>query len=204
MLYREGAILFCRKEGVGLVKVEFECRRCGKIVTAEQYKIDSYCPNPNCKTYLQKKPQPKHWLFQFNPSVYNWFDRIKQTNEPEQWLISQSSSVINKDDLVAVWSSEHKSQKSGVYALGKIITKPAKIPLNINQLKYFSDPSYANKFEEKPSAYAEYFKTFLDNPLLQEQCHRDPALKGMQVFINPQGTNFRLTYEQWERIQEVT
>ncbi len=187
-----------------MVKLEYECRRCGEIVTAEQYKTNHYCPNPKCETQLLQKPPPKHWLFQFNPSIYNWFDRIQQTNEPEQWLISQSSKFINKDDLVAVWSSEHKLHKSGVYALGKIITSQAKLPLNINQLKYFSDKKCASKFQEKPSAFVEYFKTNLDKPLLQEQCHQDPALKDMQVFINPQATNFRLTYEQWERIQELT
>ena len=184
-----------------MVIVEFQCRRCGQLATPEQYKKSPYCPDLACGTRLQLKPQPKYWLFQFNPSIYSWFDRIKQTKEPEQWLISQCSKLIHKNDLVAIWSS---GLKSGVYALGKITTNPIKIPLNINQAKYFSDNNFSSKFQEKPSALVEYFKICLDKPLLQEQCNQDKALLDLQVLINPQRTNFRLTNEQWERIQEIT
>ena len=160
-----------------------------------------FCPNPDCGTQLDPKPQPKHWLFQFNPKIYNWLDRINQTQEPEQWLISQSSKLIHKEDLVAIWSS---GQNSGIYALGKIITNPAKNPLNTDQVKYLSKPSFADKFQEKPSAFVEYFKVFVDKPILQEVCNHDSKLLDLQVLINPQRTNFPLTSEQWERIQELT
>lgn len=178
---------------------EFECRRCGKTASAQQYEISRFCSN--CGTFLVAKPQPKHWLFQFNPSIYNWFDRIKETKEPEQWLITQHASLIRKGDLVAIWSS---GSKAGVYALGQITTNPAKNPLNLNQQKYFLNKAYQEKFKEKPSVYVEYTKVYMEKPLLQEVCHSDSALSGMQVFTCPQGTNFRLTAEQWNKILELT
>jgi hypothetical protein len=131
-----------------LAKVEFECRRCGKIESAEQYKISPFCTG--CGTLLKIRPQPKHWLFQFNPATYKWFERIKETKEPEQWLISQNTRLIHKDDLVAIWGS---GQKAGIYALGQLTTNPTRNPLNPDQERYFLDKEVIGKFLEKNSAY---------------------------------------------------
>jgi hypothetical protein len=89
--------------------------------------------------------------------------------------------------------------------LGEIITNPTKNPLNPNQIRYFSDIDYIAKFGKKPSAYAEYFKVSGEKPLLEQGiCGEDTILGELQVFINPQGTNFRLNPEQWDRIVELT
>ena len=90
-----------------MAKVDYVCRKCGKVVTAEQYKLSRFCPDVNRETLLLEKPQPKHWLFQFNPSTYKWLDRIKETREPEQWLVSQHAKLIQREDLVAIWGSNH-------------------------------------------------------------------------------------------------
>ena len=108
--------------------------------------------------------------------------------------------MIHKGDLVVIWSS---GQKAGAYALGKIMTNPAKSILNPNQEQYFLKKDDISKFQEKYSAYVEYSKVCLEKPLLQEEFNRDKVLLDMQVFMNPQGTNFRLTEEQWSRILEL-
>jgi DNA-directed RNA polymerase subunit RPC12/RpoP len=185
-----------------LAKVEYVCRKCGKVVTVEQFKLSRFCPDVNCGTLLFEKPQPKHWLFQFNPSTYKWLDRIKVTQEPEQWLVSQHAKLIQRGDLVAIWGSNHNG---GIYALGEIITNPTKNPLNSNQIRYFSDIDYIAKFVEKPSVYVKHFKVFGEKPLLdQGVCSEDVMLGELQVLMNPQGTNFRLSLEQWDRIIEIT
>ena len=149
---------------------------------------------------MQPKPKPKHWLFQFNPSTYRWFDRNKETAEPEQWLISQLSTLIHRGDLVAVWGS---GQKAGVYGLGEVLTNPAKRPLNPAQAKYFVNQDSVDKFLEHYSAMVQYSKVLLEKPLSQEHCSRDPVLSKMQIMANQQGTNFRLTYDEWIRIVEL-
>lgn len=185
-----------------MAKIEYVCRKCGKVVTADQFKLRRFCPDVNCETLLYPKPQPKHWLFQFNPSTYKWIDRIKETQEPEQWLLSQHAKLIQKGDLIAIWGSNHNG---GIYALGNIITDPVKKPLNPKQIKDFSDIAYIAKFVEKRSVYVEYFKFSGEKPLLEQGvCSEDKMLSGLQVFMNPQGTNFHLTPEQWDRIVELT
>lgn len=180
------------------MNIEYECRKCERTVILEESKKVNYCPG--CGTVLGIKPQPKHWLFQFNPSIYRWFDRIKETKEPEQWLINQYIKLILKGDLVAVWCS---GKQAGVYALGQIVSIPAKNLLKSNQEKYFLNKSDIIKFQENFSAYVEYNKVYIENPLLQEECKEDNILLEMQVFAKPQGTNFRLTPEQWQRIEEL-
>ena len=191
-------VTFYRPKAKTLTDIEFECRKCRKTVSSEKYKISQFCPD--CGTFLHPHPQPRHWLFQFNPTTYRWLDRIKETREPEQWLASQHSKRIREGDMVAIWGS---GLKSGVYAIGQVVTKPTKKTLNADQQKYFLVKEDITKFCEKHSVLVKYSKVILDKPLLQDECNRDPILLEMQVIMKTQGTNFRLTTEQWNRITEL-
>jgi hypothetical protein len=68
----------------------------------------------NCGTLLTPTPKPCYWIFQFNPKKYPWFDRIKETRNPELWLESQHPEYMKKGDFVAIWAS---GKNAGVYAL---------------------------------------------------------------------------------------
>jgi hypothetical protein len=182
-------------EGASLHDAEFVCRKCGKVVSSAEHKLSPFCPK--CGTFLQPRPQPKHWLFQFNPAAYNWFDRIKENKETEQWLTSQHAKQIHEGDMVAIWAS---GEKAGVYAIGQIITNPRQKALDPDQEKYWIEKSSICKFQEKPSAIVKYLKVAFDKPLLHDRCRLDSTLSAMQVFTNPQGTNFPLAREQWNRI----
>jgi 5-methylcytosine-specific restriction protein B len=139
-------------------------------------------------------------MFQFNPKIYRWFDRIRDTQEPEQWLTSQHSKYIHKGDLVAIWAS---GEKAGINALGQIITDPSKAQLKVDQVKYWIDKANISKFQENKSVLVKYLKIIKETPLLEDECQNNPTLLGLQVFINPQGTNFSLQYEQWQKITEL-
>ncbi|MEM2099194.1 MAG: EVE domain-containing protein [Candidatus Bathyarchaeia archaeon] len=150
--------------------------------------------------FLQPLPPPKCWLFQFNPALYRWFDRISETQEPEQWLTTHYASSISKGDRVAIWAA---GEKAGVYALGQTITYPTITALNPEQEKYWVDKSGISKFKEKPSVTVKYLKLMCDRPITQQQCRDDSVLSTLQVFSNPQGTNFLMTRLQWQRLLEL-
>lgn len=184
--------------GPSLRDVQFECRKCGKVVSSEQHELDRFCPD--CGTFLRPRRQPKHWAFQFNPTIYRWFDRRKENRETEQWLTSQHARSIHEGDLVAIWAS---GEKAGVYAIGEVITNPRQIPLNPAQEKYWSKKADIEKFQEKKSVITKYLKVAIDRPLLEDECRKDPVLSDMQVLKNLQGTNFQLTKKHWNRISEL-
>jgi len=184
--------------GTNLRDVEFECRKCGKVVSFERYELDRFCPE--CGTLLRPRRQPKYWVFQFNPAVYGWFDWTKESKETEQWLTSQHARYIHEGDMVAIWAS---GEKAGVYAIGEIITNPRENSLNPEQEKYWSDRANVYKFSYKNSVIAKYLKVAIDRPLLEDECRKDPILSDMQLLKNPQGTNFPLTKKQWNRILEL-
>lgn len=177
-----------------------ECRKCGKIVSFEQYKLSRYCSNPSCGALLPNPRRPRHWTFQFNPSTYRWFDWIRQNVETEQWLISRYANAIDKRDRVIIWASGYKA---GVYATAEIITTPTRRSLNAEQEKYWITKETVDKFEEKKSVVVRYLRIILDRPLLEDTCRDDPLLSNMEVLKQPQATNFRLSEEQWERILEL-
>lgn len=102
--------------------------------------------------------------------------------------------------MVAIWGS---GLKAGVYAIGQVVTKPARKTLNADQQKYFLAKEDITKFCEKHSVIVKYSKVIFDKPLLQDECNKDPILLELQVLMNPQGTNFRLTTEQWNRTIEL-
>ncbi len=183
-----------------MARVEYECRRCGKIVSLEQYEKSQFCPDPECATRLQLKPQPKHWMFQFCPEQYRWFDRIKATRATEQWLATQNSKLMHKGDFVAIWCS---GRKAGIYAVGQMTTNAAKRALDPNQEEYFVKKEMISKFLEKPSVFVEYATVYVENPILQAECSQDTTLSSLQVFTNPQRTNFWLTNDEWDRILEL-
>ena len=180
------------------MNAEFECRKCGNVVPFEQYKVDRFCPH--CGTLLQLRRQPKYWIFQFNPTIYRWFDWIKENRETEQWLTSQHAREIREKDKVAIWAS---GNKAGIYAIGEVVAKPRKMTLNPEQEKYWTRRGNLSKFREKKSVIIRYLRVFIDKPILEDECKRDPVLSKMKVLEQPQGTNFPLTKEQWNRILEL-
>lgn len=175
-----------------------ECRKCGKVVSFEQYERSKFCPD--CGTFLSNPRQPKCWVFQFNPITYRWFDWVGEKRDIEQWLASQHTRQIHKRDKMAIWAS---GDKAGFYAIGEIETNPSKKPINQEQEKYWTKSTDVCKFQEKSSVIIKYVKLFIDRPLLAEECLRDPILQSMEILKQPQGTNFPLTIEQWNRILQL-
>jgi len=181
-----------------MLEAEFACRKCGKVVSFKQYAVDRFCPS--CGTLLRLRLHPKPWVFQFNPAVYRWFDRIKENRETEQWLTSRYVKDIREGDKVAIWAS---GEKAGIYAIGEIVTNPRKSSLNPEQEKYWTNINDISKFREEYSVVIKYLKVIIDRPLLEDECRKDPILSDMAVLKQPQGTNFILTKKEWNKIIEL-
>lgn len=125
---------------------------------------------------------------------------MKESRETEQWLTSQHAREIHRKDVAAIWASGYRA---GFYAVGEIETNLSKKPLNPEQEKYWKRNADVYKFREKSSVIIKYLKVVIDRPLLVDKCVEDPILSTMEILKQPQGTNFPLTKEQWNRILEL-
>jgi hypothetical protein len=178
---------------------EYACWNCGKHDTFKQ--PDSSYSCTNCGTLLTPSPKPCYWIFQFNPKVYRWFDRIKETRKPELWLASQHPEYMKKGDFVAIWAS---GKSAGVYALSRTITFATDMSLNDDDKKYYQNDQAIYKFLYNRSVLIEHFRDLSTSPLFKSQCLEDATLKSLNVLNHQQATNILITTDQWSRIFELT
>jgi hypothetical protein len=55
----------------------------------------------------------------------------------------------------------------------------------------------------KQQAIIEFTSKLLDRPLLKTDLLKDPILSNLLVIRAPNSTNFKVTPEQWKRVQEL-
>jgi hypothetical protein len=51
-------------------------------------------------------------------------------------------------------------------------------------------------------AWVQYKKKFITNPILREYLNDNSALNSLSIIQQPQGTNFRVTREQWAELKK--
>ena len=90
--------------------------------------------------------------------------------------------------MVAIWGS---GLKAGVYAIGQVVTKPARKTLNADQQKYFLAKEDITKFCEKHSVIVKYSKVIFDKPLLQDECNKDPIL--LEIASSNESSRYKLS-----------
>jgi hypothetical protein len=140
-------------------------------------------------------------MFQFNPETYDWFGWIRSKPETEQWLTSRYIRFICKDDKAVIWCS---GENGGILAMGLVTTYPQKSALAPEQALHYRKKDDVMKFLKKPSVIIKYTKLFVDRPILQDKCRKDKILSSMDVFKNPEGTNFKIAKKHWNRIIDLT
>jgi predicted RNA-binding protein with PUA-like domain len=136
-----------------------------------------------------------YWLFQGNPKYYRVLDGIRDF-EQMPWLVTRYGKDIAPGDGVLVWVS---GKEAGIYAIAKV-TELAQVITKLPDRKYWADP---NRATGKQQAIIEFTNKLLDKPLLKTDLVKDPILKNLLVIRAPNSTNFKITAEQWRRVQEL-
>ena len=139
-----------------------------------------------------------YWLFQGNPKYYRIFDATRDFNMLE-WRVTRHGKEMQRGDGVAIWVS---GKAAGIYALAELATTP-------RHVEHFADEAYWNhtaltfRPQDQPHAELRFTAKLLDRPLLRGDLKLDPLLNSHLVLRVPNSTNFRVTGEQWQRIQEL-
>jgi len=112
------------------------------------------------------------------------------------WLVTRYGKDIAPGDGVLAWVS---GKEAGIYAIAEV-TEPAQVLIKLPDCKYWADASRATG---KQQAIIQFTNKLLDRPLLKTDLVKDPILKNLLVIRAPSATNFKVTPEQWQRVEEL-
>ena len=71
---------------------------------------------------------------------------------------------------------------------------------DLPDIGYWLDKS---RLGEKPFATIRFTDKLLDRPLLRSELKQDPVLGALIVIRQPNGTNFKVSPEEWRRVYEL-
>ena len=132
------------------------------------------------------------WLFQANPKVWDLRGRLDEMElgEENDFLIVRFKTEYAIGDRVLLWSS---GSNAGLYGMGEI-----------------SGELYERGSEDEESDDADpelairwRLTRKVDPPILRSDLIDHPVLKGLSVITAPQGSNFRVTDEQWSELRSL-
>lgn len=179
----------------------YVCRKCSIVYSAEEYQSNKFCPE--CGTFLQRYLRPrgtKYWLFQANPDTYRIFDWWKDHPKDDSiiWSIRQYAKEVRRGDFGCIWLS---GPKAGVYALIEIVSDPKTIERTDSEKSYWVDKKELLKSSKRSNL--KYINKLFNSPIYREYCRQDSVLSDMVIFKQAQGTVFKLSKIQWDRIIEI-
>jgi RNA polymerase sigma factor (sigma-70 family) len=166
-------------------------RHLGRNYTKFADDLEEY--NLNIKEQEKVK---QYWIFQGNPKYYRVIDCIRDLKQV-YWLVTRYAKDIDVGDEVFIWVS---GEKAGVYAIGEII-EPVKVLNKVPDSDYWLVEK--NSRPEEKRVLVKFTSKLLRNPFLRKNLIQDNILKKISIIASPQGTNFKVTEEQWQRINEL-
>jgi len=177
---------------------QYTCTKCKQVYSQADFQDSRYCRK--CDSYLLPYVPPrgkKYWIFQANPETFRIFDWWKDhpNDDSITWSIRQYANEVRKGDLGFLWLS---GKKSGIYALVKVSSNPAKIDHTEEEKNYWTDSKEILKISKR--AVLDYQNTMFDHPIDRRYCLNDQVLSGMSILRQAQGTVFRITEEQYKKI----
>lgn len=133
--------------------------------------------------------QRNTWLFQANPSVWDLRGRLAEMDEGEEddFSVSRYKTEYTLGDRVLLWNS---GPEAGLYAVGQISGE------------LYERPTDEEDEDAEPVLAIPWMLTReLENPIPRSDLIDHPVLKGLSVITAPQGSNFRVTDEQWTELR---
>ena len=133
-----------------------------------------------------------YWIFQANPKLY---DLVGAANELKElsWRINRYKENIHIGDTVYFWEA---GKDAGIVAVGKISSIHAAISTPDEEMKF------SRRKEGQADDHAPFFgarisiERVLSDRIGKQELLSDPLLRDMHILRQPQGTNFKVTYDE--------
>lgn len=141
----------------------------------------------------------KVWIFQANPNRYDILNALADDGIgiEKHWLVNQHKNEIIKGHIGLIWLS---GREGGIYAVTEITSNPEFLIAPEKEEKYWIDSDDKNK--ERLRVKMELKINLLNNPITKEELRQTLGLEGLSIFRQSQGTNFRVTSNEWEIIKK--
>ncbi|MFC1559079.1 McrB family protein [Gemmatimonadota bacterium] len=135
------------------------------------------------------------WLFQSNPRIWDLDAELRSVNIGDEgdWGVSRFKDEMKPGDPVVIWKA---GDTAGIYALGELSSTTF-----VRERPDWKGPAGDNAPDE--TGVRLLYKTLLDKPIMKNDLLKHPILKELSVIRGPQGTNFRVSTDQWLAIQDL-
>ncbi len=150
-----------------------------------------------------KKESSGAWIFQTSPKWFRFIDKLRFGNNRDTWRVMRFRKEVKTGDIVFFWMA---GPAAGIYAIGEVLSYP-QVMMADKETALYSTPEYKEAFPvvNKPCirVWCRYNKKIIDRPVLRDKIKDSPILKSLSIIRQPQGTNFRVTKEQFEELKEL-
>tara|TARA_R110002049_G_scaffold198780_1_gene368832 strand:+ start:1540 stop:2349 length:810 start_codon:yes stop_codon:yes gene_type:complete len=147
------------------------------------------------------------WIFRGNREDFD-IDKYIEEFKYIYWAVKHKKhqDEMQVGDRVFIWRSKGKSKDPyGIVAFGKIVESPIN-KLNVKHPKYLLEEYWEKRevSEIKVGIKLEESRLDLESGLVESTLLlRDPDLAGMQLLTARQGTNFKLTNSEFNKIYQL-
>jgi len=196
------------KEKLGMEFVEIPASKIREVAEKHSYQfLDAERPESlretkeaiqklNADAYFGKS---RAWIFQANPQRYDILNSIADEELTEDvWEVSRYKDQIRVGHACLIWMS---GKESGIYAVGDIASNPEFMVDSPQSTKYWIYD--ADKSQQRLRVKYKYRLKLVNNPIMRAELKSIPELQNMEIFRQPQGTNFRVTNEEWGIILDL-
>jgi len=140
-----------------------------------------------------------HWIFQSNPKFYDLEKDLEDITEDDMvnfnWTVNQHANEIRTGDVTYLWTS---GKNAGILAVATVLSDPYYVP-EIDG-GFISDKKKAEGKQQWVNLRIDYI---LPKRIRRDDLVDHPTLGSMQVIRRPQGTNFAVTKEQAQILDEL-
>lgn len=162
--------------------------------------VDSITPDVSTSAESDAVPDAQEaqvWIFQANPKFYRILEAL-QTLDRMQFLTNRYKDRIRVGDIVLLWMS---GNYAGIYAQARVIEGVAERPSDGDDASFWADRRSGST--TKPRVVLAIEKHFLANPVLKTTIVSTEGLANLMILRQPNGTNFRVDADEWERLRPL-
>jgi MoxR-like ATPase len=174
-------------------RVHFHRSHTPSVIEYLRQELRRDVPEPE---YWGDAPQVRGgWLFQANPTVFNLAEEIetRKRGDEDDWTATRYRDEMRPGQAVLLWQG---GSKAGIYAVGELTGEPFERP---------TGEFWPDRAERPDHEWAVPFRytDILVEPIRKPDLQRHPILRNMQVLRAPQGTNFKVSPQEWAELREL-